>query len=177
MRVDPRTAAWNRVASQGHQGDKLMLLRSTLYSLLFLPPMAYAQFSLVARQVGPEDPANYTSYNGICSFNACRDTLPVFFDKVPCVLNVRISAPNRLGTGQVNFAAGPCRGGFRIRITPNLAAANYQIDRFGASSGVFRLEIEPLIFSRTPDDPPGFDDGVVRPTTSVELDIIATKHP
>lgn len=157
--------------------DCFMRLRATAYALLLQPAAAHAQFSLLATQVGPSDHANYTSYNGICSTDACRDTLPVLFDGVPCVLNVRVSAPNRFGRGHINFAAGPCRGGFQIRITPYFAGATYQTDRFGASSGIFHLELEPRTSSGSPDDPPALDDGVVRPTTNVELDIIATQRP
>ncbi len=152
---------------------RMPLILRMLYAMLLLPTIAHAQFSLVARQVGAQAPSEDTSYIGICSKDACRATLPVYFDNVPCVVNVRVAAPNRYGGGRIDFAAGPCRGGFEIRIAPNSATALYETDQFGASTGVFRLDIQPLTVTGDIDDPPGINDGVVRPTTAVELDIIA----
>jgi hypothetical protein len=89
------------------------------------------------------------------------------------VVNVRVAAPNKYGGGRVDFAVGPCRGGFQIRIARNSATALYETDQFGASIGIFSLDIRPLKGADGVDDPPGMNDGVVRPTTAVELDIIA----
>ena len=143
--------------------------------LLLLPSIARAQFSLVARQVGPGDQAGYTSYDGICAKDACRVTLLVYVDKVPCVLNARVSAPDKVGGGEIRLATGPCRGGFERELNAGTAFARYQLDQFGATVETLRLQFRPRTVSGEADFPAGMDDGVVRPGTSVELDIIAAK--
>jgi hypothetical protein len=146
-----------------------------LYALLLLPNMAHAQFSLVARQVGPGGPADDTYYHGICAKDACRATLLVYVDNVPCVLNARVSAPNKFGGGVIKLATGPCRGGFEIEVSPGTGVASYALDQFGAAVETLRLQFQPRTNSGEGDFLACMNDGVVRPGTSVELEIIATK--
>jgi hypothetical protein len=152
-----------------------MLLRHIpLIAILILPHVAQAQFSLVATQLGYRDEADGASYEGICSRDACRATLPIRMFGIRCVLNIRVSAPTKAGSGGVLFAAGPCEGGYRLDLGPrNSFSAKYEVDSFGAVSKTYDV---PIGSSADTSLDNGMDDGVVHPLVRVRLDVIATRR-
>jgi hypothetical protein len=62
-----------------------------------------------------------------------------------------------------------------MELSPGMGVASYALDQFGAAVETLPLQFQPRRRSGEPDFPAGMNDGVVRPGTSVELEIIATK--
>ena len=151
-----------------------MLARAIVYAILATPCLAYAQFSLVATQIGPKDEPIGDSYTAACAKDACRVTLPVYVAGVGCVLNVRVSAPTLHGMGTVLFAAGPCQGGYQLDVYPGAAAASYQLDAFGAMTRSYVVPLVPHGYGGI-HSPAVLDDGVERrrPDAVVRLDLVA----
>jgi len=151
-----------------------MICRILVFVALLSPCAAKAQFSLAATQIGADGEAIGDAHDGTCTEDACRATLPVAVADDVCVLNVRVGAPERGGTGPILFAAGPCRSGRRLAVTPYPAEALYHLDRFGAATASFDV---PFQAGNEGNFPNNMDDGVVHPFARVRLDIIATAMP
>ncbi len=151
------------------------LSRIFLCGMLVLPSMAFARFSVVARQLAYKEDAVGASYAGICTRYACRATLPIRMFGIRCVLNIRVSAPTKAGSGGVLFAVGPCEGGYRLELGPrNSFSAKYEVDSFGAMSKTYDV---PIGSSADTSLDNGMDDGAVHPLVRVRLDVIATRRP
>ncbi len=152
-----------------------MLAHAAVYIALLMPCLAHAQFSLVATQIGPKDEPLGDPYTATCAKDACRVTLPVYVERVGCILNVRVSAPTRHGTGSIIFAAGPCQGGYGLAVYPGAASANYQLDPLGAMTRSYFVSFVRKGFGGT-YSPEFLNDGVARPLPGAELrlDLIAT---
>ena len=153
-----------------------MLARTAIIVALLLPSAAEAQFSLGVTQIEPGSQEEGGSQEedatraGTCAKDACRATVPLRVGDDLCVLNLRVGAPGDDGRGQISAALGPCRSGRVRAISGDPFSAEYHLDRFGASSLVVAVPIQPPQWRGMT----GLDDGVIRPDAAVRLDIIAT---
>jgi hypothetical protein len=129
--------------------------------LLVLPRFAFGQFSLVVTQIGPDGEEYGDAYAAHCADDACRATLPVRIDRDWCVLNIRVGAPARSGTGRVILALGPCRSKKTRAISAGWTPEVYKLGQFASVSTEYDVPL---------DDP--FD---IAAAFSVRLDIIAAR--
>jgi hypothetical protein len=148
----------------------MVIVRILIAVGLLLPTVAWAQFTLDVTQIhqGPGQEDERT-YHGACAKDACRATIPLQVEGDVCVLNLRVSPPDSAGNGQISQALGPCRSG---RVGGMVLAGSpvaYHVDHFGAASVTLPLVLQPSEWNSP------YDDGVVRATPAVRLDIIANQ--